>query len=88
MRWHLEKVAAATKRRPKELDAHGVCPSGFDAVWDAFLKLSRRRQCGMGPQPISYVDMDAFQRLHGITLAPWQVEAIELADGLWLAQHG
>jgi hypothetical protein len=42
----------------------------------------------MAVQPISYSDMDAFQRLHGVKLAPWQVEAIELVDALWLAQHG
>jgi hypothetical protein len=26
--------------------------------------------------------------LHGVKFAPWQVEAIELVDALWLAQHG
>jgi hypothetical protein len=31
--------------------------------------------------------MDAFQRLYGVNFAPWQVEAIEHVDRIWLAQQ-
>lgn len=56
-------------------------------IWQAFGKLSSRRQCGMSVQAISYADMDAFQRLYDVTFHPWQVEAIERLDALWLVQH-
>jgi hypothetical protein len=37
----------STGKRPAPLDAHGTCPDGFEPVWQAFGKLSARRQCGM-----------------------------------------
>lgn len=77
----------ATGKRPPKLTEHGECPEGFGPVWQAFGKLSARRQYGMGPLSISYADMDAFQRLYGITLHPWQVEAIEAVDRLWMQQQ-
>jgi hypothetical protein len=42
----------------------------------------------MGPQPIGYADIAAFAALSGITIAPWQLQAIEHLDGLWLGVHG
>jgi hypothetical protein len=42
----------------------------------------------MGPQAIGYADIAAFAVLSGITIAPWQLQAIEHLDGLWLAVHG
>jgi len=32
--------------------------------------------------------MHAFQSLYDIHFAPWQVEALESLDRLWLAHHG
>lgn len=80
-------VWKATKRKPKELD-YGDIPEGFTPTWDAFCRLSRRRQVGMGPSAIGYADIAAFAALSGITIAPWQLQAIEHLDGLWLAIHG
>nr|WP_279588205.1 hypothetical protein [Luteibacter anthropi] len=39
----------------------------------------------MGAEPISHADIDAFQRLEGIPLRPWQVQVIEQLDALWRA---
>lgn len=54
---------------------------------DAFLRLSRQRPLSMGIDPITHADIDAFQRLEGVRLRPWQVQAIEQIDAFWRAIH-
>ena len=41
-----------------------------------------------GPERISFVDMDAWSRMTGATLEPWQVAAIRGADNAYLASRG
>jgi hypothetical protein len=41
----------------------------------------------MGPSPISWADIEAFSRLSGFQLAPWEVEVIEELDGVFFAQQ-
>lgn len=80
------RVWKATGRKPRELQ--GACPLGFEDVWAAFCRLSRRRAVGMTVLPISYLEMDAFCRLTGAAFARWQVELIERLDEMWIKAHG
>lgn len=44
-----------------------------------------RRGYGMsGPLPITNTEIDAWQRVHGIRLTPWELDCIYLLDGLAL----
>lgn len=67
------------------LTAHGACPEGFGFLVDVFRRLSRQRCRSTGVDPITLGDIDAFQRLEGVSLRPWQVQAIEQIDVLWRA---
>jgi hypothetical protein len=47
---------------------------------------ARRGSSGFGPLPIGWDEIDAFCRLTGTRLAPWEVEFIEALDDLWMAE--
>lgn len=56
-------------------------PWGAARVWGLFLRLHEARGAGgFGPAPITLSDMDAFQRLSGELLRPWEVEIIRTLD--------
>lgn len=38
-----------------------------------------------GPLPLEYADIEAFSRLHGAYLSPFDIEIIEIIDDCYLA---
>ena len=53
-------------------------------LWRIFHRLNARRGSnGFGINPISWGEIDAFVRTSGITLAPWEVEIVEMLDDLF-----
>jgi hypothetical protein len=53
-----------------------------------FRRLSARRgSSGFGVNPIRHADIEALCRLTRMRLDPWEVEAIEDLDGLFLAEQ-
>jgi hypothetical protein len=63
-----------------------ACPPALAYLWRAFTRLSARRPLGFGVSPITWPDLDAFVRLTGFTLAPWEVDVIEDLDALFMAE--
>lgn len=60
-------------------------PAGGEYLWAAFTRLhGRRGSNGFGPSPLSWPDLDAFNRMSRINLAPWEVEIIEALDRVYL----
>ena len=49
----------------------------------------RRRNAGngFGATPITWADLDAYSRLSGLRLLPWEIEIIELLDDALLASY-
>lgn len=47
--------------------------------------MTKKRQSGMGPNPIADSEIVAFFKKHRITPEPWQLQAIDLLDQLSLA---
>lgn len=41
----------------------------------------------MGPCPITYEGIVAFERLCGVRFTPWEVETIEELDAVWLVDQ-
>lgn len=41
---------------------------------------------GMGPQPLTWTDLDAWQRCSGVVLQPWQSELLRHLSGQYLAE--
>ena len=54
--------------------------------WEWFVRLSNKRQAGMGVSPIPFTEMKAFFDLNAISVEPYEVEVLEKFDRVAL-QH-
>jgi hypothetical protein len=62
-------------------------PAGCEELWRVFNELHAcRGNYGFGPVRITYADIDAFQRVSGMRLHPWEIKAIRRADAAYLTQ--
>lgn len=60
-------------------------PDGGRIVWGWFLDLCRTRTSnGYGPNPISYVEIEAYARIHRWPLAPRHIDLIMAMDQVWM----
>lgn len=83
---HLASAWERSGKEPRRLVEAQELPAGLELLWDDFLELhSARGSTGFGPARITFVDIDAWQRVNGVTLRPWQIEAIRRADNAYLA---
>lgn len=55
-------------------------------LWDWFVKLSRKRQSGMGPLPISSAEVRDWCALRRISFDPFEHDVLDQLDELYL-QH-
>ena len=73
-----------TGRMPEE----GINPVEFPDVlydlWNWFLDLHASRGAGMGPSPITQLDLFAYSQLHQVRFEQWQLSAIRQLDGIAL----
>ena len=66
------------------LEEPQVPPGGSD-FWTWFWELADGRGGnGFGPLPLSWQDMDAWARISGIELQPWQARILRAMDAAWL----
>jgi hypothetical protein len=70
----LEQVAG----KPPDL------PEGARLIWRAFLEMHNTRAGGFGPGPITYAEIDAWQRVMCSRLLPWEVDALRKVDDAFL----
>jgi hypothetical protein len=81
----LERTRRPEKRAEYEAElAVPSLPMALAYLWHAYRRLRRRKGSGFGPGPIEWPDIDAFLRLSGETLAPWEIEVIEELDDAFL----
>lgn len=86
LREHLEAVAARSGKLPSQLANSAKLPDGCAPLWRIFLHLhGRRGSSGFGPSPISYSEIDAYQRVTRQELAAWEINAIIAADDAYFA---
>jgi hypothetical protein len=79
---------ARNEKRKAALEAELACPpmpSGLSYLWAIFVRLSGRRGSS-GSGPITYLEIDAFQRITGTRLNGWEIEMIEALDRCYLAE--
>lgn len=81
---HLAQVWDRTGKEPERLRSAPELPVALYPLWDDFLALHRSRAVGMGTARITFADIDAWQRVTGAVLRPWQIEAIQRADDAFL----
>jgi len=78
LRTHLERLRASTGRVDARLrDAAQPLPAAVAPLWDVFVALSATRSAEAG---IACTEIEAWQRLHGVRLSPWEVETIMAMD--------
>ena len=70
------------KKRPDPLPPF---PEELEALWGVFLALSSRRTAGMAANPITFADIEAFQRLTLTDLSAWEVDVICQLDNAVLS---
>lgn len=82
---HLLSIEERTGKTPQILLDAPACPAGCEELWRIFGELNGcRGNNGFGPVRITYTDIDAFQRVSGTVLQPWEREAIKRADQAFL----
>lgn len=74
---------------PAKLANAPALPDGLEELWRKFLDLHSSRGSTMsGAARITFSDIDAYQRVTGTVIPPWQVNAIRRADdGYFAAQQ-
>lgn len=83
---HLKVVDAKGRRKKNRAAIGPELPRGVVGVWNAFAQLSAGRGGGgFGAGSITFSEIEAFVRLTGHTLDPWEVDAIRRLDDLYLA---
>ena len=77
-----------TGTMPQMLRDAPSLPKGLGQLWGYFGELNASRQIGMsGPQRITFLDIDAWQRVCRVILAPWELKALRKADDAFLADY-
>lgn len=80
----LERARDPKRRAEYEADLFcPPCPAALAHVWNAFARLGARRASGFGSNPISFLEIEAFQRLTGLRFMPLEVRLIEELDDLY-----
>lgn len=75
LRDHLLAAAAQGSARDPMLDA--TVPLGAETLWECFASLSASRAAESGIAPS---EIEAWQRLRGVKLTPWEVDTLEAVD--------
>jgi len=57
----------------------------LERVWSAYRDLAVTRPTGMGPSPVTYQEIEAYQRQTFAGLTAWQVALIRRVDDVILA---
>lgn len=83
-RTHLESVWRQTRVMPEGLNTP-QCPIEVAYLWAWFIGLSQKRTSnGFGPNPISDAEIIAWSSLRRITLTPFDIDAINALDDVFM----
>ena len=81
LRAHLQRVAE-TGREDTRL--FNECPREVLPLWVAYTQIGRCRSGGLGAGAISLQEVESWQRLTGVTLTPWELDAIIELDAVFM----
>lgn len=87
LREHLMAYQRQTGRQHPSVTDAPALPVGCSALWRDFMALHSSRPVGMAPGRITFGEIDAFQRVTGVCLAAWEVDAIRAADAAYIANY-
>jgi hypothetical protein len=78
-REHLLAVERSTGVSIAELHPSPL-PDGCQLLWDSFIELHNSRGGGMGPSPIGWRDLQAWQEVRRVTLSTWEIDTLMMLD--------
>lgn len=85
MREHLQAHERQTGMPHERLANAPPLPVGCAPLWRGFMEMHNARSWGMGgPLPLSFVEIDAWQRVRRVRLEAWEIAAIKAADAAYL----
>ncbi len=84
MRAHLQQLEKSTGVRPAGLDAAEIPYQGVMLMRWFYEMSSGRSTNGFGYMPLAFSEMEAWSRLRGVTLTPWEVQTIKSLDREYL----
>jgi len=90
----LQLVEKGTGVRPVELEEYYnlECPEDYLCYWQDFLQLNKQRTfTESGPCALSFLDLEAWASLFGISPTPHHLEVLLLLDSIWTRvyrEHG
>ena len=71
------------QRWPEAIPQEPPFPDSLGYLWDWYEELAySRSSSGFGPNPITYVDIEAWGRLCSVDLSRWEVQTIRILDML------
>jgi hypothetical protein len=74
--------------QPATLANAPALPDACGQLWAYFIHMHQRRgYTQSGPERITDIGIDAWQRLNGVKLSAWQLDAITQADDAFLAEY-
>jgi hypothetical protein len=78
LRVHLQRLRSATGRiDPLLAQSSQPLPASVAPLWDALVQICGTRAPGA---PVSCIEIEAWQRLHGVRLTPWEVDTVLACD--------
>jgi hypothetical protein len=71
---------------PEELKVPPL-PEELAYLWHLFWRLNRKRQNGMGVNPLASAEILAWQARQGVQFEPWEHEVIDRLDTLFVVHQ-
>lgn len=78
-------MAIVRRRRSAEADPDPVLPEELAYLWLVWRELNAARSCGMAANPISWTEIEAYQRVTGEPLSAWEARVIRTVDNAYMA---
>lgn len=84
---HLEQVEKATGKWPEEY-APLPPPEWTEHIWEVFWELRSHAKAGFsGPEHLSFLEIDAWERVRGIRLEPFVLDMILQMDAAFMDER-
>lgn len=85
LKGHYEQAWKTSGKRPAGLTDTSP-PPDLDYLWEWFWELDHSRDRSMSISPITYAELHYWQRIKGVTLKPWELDAIRMMDTAYCSE--
>lgn len=86
LRTHLQRLAQNTGRVDERLLIE--VPRSVEQLWEVFMSWALQRRSGMSLHSLTFTDIDAWCRLYGVCLTPWELDTLLELDAVTVRVAG